>query len=255
MKKVVLSLFAVAMMVSCKNGNNNENAPQQDQVEQSLSRSGDVSEDESQWIYLFDGSNADGWRAYNGEPGEGLPEGWVIEDETLKTLGKGGDIGGDIVYEKEEFEEFELYLEWKLSPEGNSGVFYHVVEDEKYSAPYFVAPEYQIIDQVGFPTKLEPWQSIGGDYGMYDPQYNEADLKEIGEWNSTRIRFTKDKVTYWLNDEVTVEFEPWTEDWERRKSEGKWKDFPDYGTAKSGLIGLQDHGTFTWFRNIKIKKL
>lgn len=255
MKKVVLSLFAMALMVACNDSNKKENVPQQDQVEQSLTRSDNAAEDESEWIYLFDGTNADGWRAYNGQDGEGLPEGWVIEDGTLKTLGKGGDIGGDIVYEKEEFDEFELYLEWKLSPEGNSGVFYHVVEDEKYPAPYFVAPEYQIIDQVGFPSKLEPWQSIGGDYGMYDPEYDESQLKEIGEWNSTRIRFTEDKVTYWLNDEVTVEFEPWTVDWERRKSEGKWKDFPDYGTARSGLIGLQDHGTFTWFRNIKIKKL
>ena len=203
--------------------------------------------------YLFDGKTAEGWRAYNGD--NGLPEGWVVEGETLKSLGQGGDIGGDIVYGNEEFGEFELSLEWKISEGGNSGIFYHVVEDDKYDAPYYVAPEYQIIDQKGFPSKLEPWQSIGGDYGMYDPEYSDEDLKEVGEWNTSRIRFTEEKVTYWLNGKKTLEFVPWSEDWEKRKSEGKWKDFPDYGTARKGLIGLQDHGSYTWFRNIKIKKL
>lgn len=251
MKKIVLSLFTVAALISCKNSEERTEEPE-DLAEE---RNEQSAEEEGEWISLFDGESADGWRAYNGEEGEGLPDGWVIEEGTLKSLGQGGDIGGDIVYEKEEFDEFELYLEWKISPEGNSGVFYHVIEDEEYDSPYFAAPEYQIIDQKGFPQKLEPWQSIGADYGMYDPEYDEDDLKEVGEWNSTRIRFTEDKVTYWLNDTKTVEFEPWTEDWERRKKEGKWKDFPDYGKAKSGLIGLQDHGSFTWFRNIKIKKL
>lgn len=257
MKKLVLSLFAMSVLMACNDSKKSSDASQADQTQETLSdnNSREATDQDADWIYLFDGESADGWRAYNGEDGQGLPEGWVIEDSTLKTLGKGGDIGGDIVYDKEEFGEFELYLEWKLSPEGNSGVFYHVLEDEKYAAPYFVAPEYQIIDQLGFPHELAPWQSIGGDYGMYDPEYNDEDLKEIGEWNSSRIRFTKEKVTYWLNEEITVEFEPWTEDWQKRKAEGKWKDFPDYGETRSGLIGLQDHGSFTWFRNIKIKKL
>ena len=251
MKKIILSVFTVTAMMACKNSSENSESESEVKAEEK----NELSSQDEDWQYLFDGKNADGWRAYNGEEGEGLPDGWIIEDETLKSLGKGGDIGGDIVYEEEEFDEFELYLEWKISPEGNSGVFYHVIEDEKYDAPYFAAPEYQIIDQLGFPQQLESWQSIGGDYGMYDPKYNEEDLKEIGEWNSSRIRFTNEKVIYWLNGEKTLEFEPWSEDWQKRKEEGKWKDFPDYGKAKSGLIGLQDHGSFTWFRNIKIKEL
>ncbi|WP_081210300.1 3-keto-disaccharide hydrolase [Salegentibacter sediminis] len=251
MKRIILSVFTVTAMMACKNSSENSESESEVKAEEK----NEISSQDEDWQYLFDGKNADGWRAYNGEDGEGLPDGWIIEDETLKSLGKGGDIGGDIVYEEKEFDEFELYLEWKISPEGNSGVFYHVIEDEKYDAPYFAAPEYQIIDQLGFPQELESWQSIGGDYGMYDPEYNEEDLKEIGEWNSSRIRFTNEKVTYWLNGEKTLEFEPWSEDWQKRKEEGKWKDFPDYGKAKSGLIGLQDHGSFTWFRNIKIKEL
>ncbi len=252
MKKIVLSFFAVIILFSCKNSTKNSETSAGNIAEETTESQVDQ---EREWQYLFDGTSADGWRAYNGKEGEGLPAGWVIENNTLKSLGKGGDIGGDIVYEAEEFDEFELYLEWKISPEGNSGVFYHVIEDKKYEAPYFAAPEYQIIDQKNFPHKLEPWQSIGGDYGMYAPKYDEDDLKEIGKWNSTKIRFTEDKVTYWLNRKKTVTFRPWSKDWEKRKDEGKWKDFPDYGKAVSGLIGLQDHGSFTWFREIKIKKL
>lgn len=252
MKNILIIFISAVSITACNNGNDKSEA------EKLAGENGDHSkniagEQQEEWQYLFDGSNADGWRGYN-EDG-GLPEGWVIEDETLKSLGEGRDIGGDIVYGEEEFGEFELSLEWKISEGGNSGIFYHVVEDEKYDAPYYVAPEYQIIDQKGFPGKLEPWQSIGGDYGMYDPQYSEEDLKEVGEWNTSRIRFTEDKVTYWLNGAKTLEFDPWSEDWKKRKAEGKWKDFPDYGTARTGFIGLQDHGNFTWFRNIKIKKL
>lgn len=208
---------------------------------------------EAEWQILFDGQSAEGWRGFN-QTG-GLPEGWQVTDGTLMSLGKGGDIGGDIVYAADTFGQFELSLEWKLSPEGNSGIFYHVIEGPEIEAPYFVAPEYQIIDQKNFPQKLEAWQSIGADYAMYDPMIDTTDLKPIGEWNTSVIRFTYDKVTYSLNGKTTAEFVPWSEDWEKRKSEGKWKDFPSYGTAKTGFIGLQDHGSPIWFKDIKIKKL
>ena len=252
MKKVILSFFTLASLISCKDASENHQSQSDNTPKKAIV---DSSETHDDWQYLFDGSNADGWRAYNGNEGEGLPEGWVIEGGTLKSLGKGGDIGGDIVYADKKFGEFELFLEWKISPGGNSGIFYHVIEDEKYHTSYVTGPEYQIIDQTGFPRELEPWQSIGADYGMYAPEFNEEDLKDVGEWNSTRIRFTEDKVTYWLNEKKTVEFVPWSEDWEKRKNEGKWKDYPDYGKAKSGLITLQDHGSYIWFRNIKIKEL
>lgn len=252
--RIFFLVFVFAVLFSaCKNSKENP-ISESDVVAQDNSE--EISDNNQEdWQYLFNGQDAEGWRAYNGEGGEGLPSGWVIEGETLKSLGEGGDIGGDIVYGKEEFREFELSLEWKISEGGNSGIFYHVVEDEKYDAPYYVAPEYQIIDQKGFPSKLEPWQSIGGDYGMYDPQYTDKDLREVGEWNTSRIIFTEEKVSYWLNGTKTLEFVPWSEDWEKRKAEGKWKDFPDYGTARTGLIGLQDHGSYIWFRNIKIRKL
>lgn len=203
------------------------------------------------WMLLFDGESMAGWRAFNGE---GLPDSWVVEDGAMKALGTGGDIGGDIVFGPMEFEEFELEFSWKIEEGGNSGVMYHVVEDPKYKAPYETGPEYQVIDQLGFADPLEDWQSIGADYAMYTPDYEGA-VKPAGEWNVSRIVFSNDGASYWLNGKKTVEFVPYSEDWSTRRNSGKWDAYPDYAISKSGLIALQDHGALAWFKNIKVRKL
>lgn len=203
------------------------------------------------WMLLFNGTSTEGWRGYNQDT---LPGNWTAEEGTLMTTGTGGDTGGDIVYEERPFDNFDLYLEWKIEKAGNSGIFYHVLEGEQYHALYENAPEYQLLDDIGFPAELLPNQYAGADYGMYVPAENKP-VKAAGEWNSSRIRFTPEKVTYWLNGEEMLSFEPWSDDWQMRKEVGKWKDFPDYGVAKSGLIGLQDHGSKISFKNIKIRPL
>jgi hypothetical protein len=203
------------------------------------------------WQLLFDGKSISGWRGFNSK--EPL-SGWIAEDGCLKSLGKGGDVGGDIVYDGEEFENFELVLEWKLSPGGNSGIFYHVREGGQYRAAYENAPEYQVIDDIGFPERLEPWQTVGADYAMYLPDTAKI-VKPAGEWNESRIRFMPEKVEYWLNGKPTLSFIPWSDDWNTRRLEGKWKDYPDYGKARAGFIGLQDHGSVILYRNIRIKRL
>lgn len=210
------------------------------------------SEEKSEWIYLFDGKDTSGWRGFNSET---LPENWIIEEGTLKSQGSGGDIGGDIVYGKSSFEFFELSLEWKISEGGNSGIFYHVQEGEQYKAPYETAPEYQLIDDIGFPEPLEDWQKLAADYAMYPADSTQKIVKKAGKWNTSRIVFSSDKAEYWLNGNKVVEFVPYSDDWEKRRTSGKWDAYPDYGTFKKGLIGLQDHGSFIWFKNIKIKEL
>lgn len=213
-----------------------------------------LSEDEKSagWMLLFDGVNTDGWRAFNGDS---LPPNWTVEDGALKGLGHdGGDVGGDIVFAPLEFEQFEMEFTWKIATGGNSGVFYHVVEDPKYAAPYYTGPEYQVIDQLGFPQPLEDWQSLAGDYAMYVPDF-EGVVKPAGEWNVSKIIFTNEKAEYYLNGKKTVEFVPYSEDWKTKRNSGKWDDFPDYAISKSGLIALQDHGSEVWFKNIKIRTL
>ncbi len=213
----------------------------------------------NEWIVLFDGTSTEGWRAYNGKT---LPSQWVIKEgaltfETEKKLETDHTGGKDIIYAAAEFDNFELYLEWKIPNGGNSGIFYHVKEG--YNNPAEISPEYQLLDDLKWEeinnAKLEEWQKTGADYAMYTPDNNRKIVKPAGEWNTTRIKFTPEMVEHWLNGNKIVSFVPWSEDWEERKKSGKWKNFPDYGKFKKGYIGLQDHDSPLWFRNIKIRKL
>lgn len=205
----------------------------------------------SEAISLFDGKTLAGWHAFN-KPGE--IKNWVVEDGAMVCLGAAkGDSGGDIVTDKQ-FSNFELSWEWKVDKGSNSGVMYHVIEDPKYKAPYETGPEYQIIDDIGFPDKLEDWQKAGADYAM-TPANDKKKLMPVGEWNTSKIVYNNGHVEHWLNGEKIVEFEAGTPEWNKEKETGKWKDFPDYGSVKSGRIALQDHGNKAYFKNIKIKEL
>ena len=163
--------------------------------------------EELKWVSLFDGRTLNGWHGYN-ETGE--VKNWTIEEGALVCLGAAhGDTGGDIVTDKE-FENFELTWEWKITKGGNTGVMYHVVEDPKYQAPYETGPEYQVIDDIGFPDKLEEWQKTGADYAMNLPN-DKKRLKPVGEWNASKIVFNKGHVEHWLNGEKIVAFQTWDE--------------------------------------------
>ncbi|MBL7816535.1 MAG: DUF1080 domain-containing protein [Saprospiraceae bacterium] len=194
---------------------------------------------------LFDGKTFNGWHIYNKK---GEVKGWTIEEGALVCHGTGGDLVTDA-----EYDNFELSWDWKITEGGNSGVMYHVIENEKYKAPYHTAPEYQLIDDIGFPGKLEEWQKAGADYAMNLPN-DKKKLKPVGEWNTSKIVFNNGVVEHWLNGEKIIAF---TRDanWEKAKRTGKWKDFPDYGSAKKGKIALQEHGNKVYFRNITLKEL
>ncbi len=203
------------------------------------------------WISLFDGKTLNGWHGFNKS---GEIKNWAIEDGAMVCLGAAADAhGGDIVT-NEAYDNFELKWEWKISKGGNSGVMYHVVESEKYKAPYETGPEYQMIDDIDFPQKLEDWQKTGADYAM-NTANDQKKVMPIGEWNTSRIIFDKGHVEHWLNGKKIIDFQAWDAKWNKEKAEGKWKDYPDYGLAKTGLIALQDHGNKAYFKNIMIRKL
>ena len=210
------------------------------------------------WIYMFDGKTTDGWRGYNNET---MPKKWeVINGElTFNTelkLEKDWDGGNDIIYYKEQFENFELYLEWKLPKGGNSGVFYHV--QEGYDAPHNISPEYQILDDDGWEeinnAKLKNWQKAGSNYGMHEPNISKK-LNPSGQWNSSRIVHDNNKVEHWLNGKIILSFFKDSDDWNKKRNSEIFRDKTDYGKFKKGYIALQDHDTPIWFRNIRIKKL
>ena len=199
------------------------------------------------WELLFDGKTMDKWKKFN----DGEVTGWKIVDGEMQNSGTGSDHGGDIVTKKE-YENFELTLEWKINPQSNSGVFYHVQEGVT-DAIYESGPEYQLIDEKGWSGPLEEYQYTGSNYAMQAPE--GAEVVPVGEWNTTRIVVQNPHVEHWLNGKKVVEYDLWTDEWKTEKEEGKWKDAPHYGMAQKGHIGLQDHGGLTAFRNIKIREL
>jgi hypothetical protein len=149
------------------------------------------------------------------------------------------------------FENFDLQVDWKIAPQGNSGILYMVTETQ--STSYLTGPEYQLIDDVNFPEKLEDWQRTAANYAMNTAP--GAHPKAAGQWNHARIVVNKGHVEHWLNGEKVVEYDLWTDDWKKRKAEGKWKDAPEYGMSRTGHIALQDHGSEAWFKNLEIKRL
>ena len=235
-------ILTVCAIVSCTNNKTTESAS-----DSLVTTAAAIGTAES----LFNGKSLTGWHAFN-KPGE--IKNWTIEEGALVCLGAAkGDTGGDIVSDKE-YENFELSWDWKIDKGGNSGVMYHVVEDAKYKAPYETGPEYQMIDDIGWPGKLEDWQKTGTDYAM-NLTNDKKKVNPVGEWNSSKIVFNNGHVEHWLNGEKIVEFQAWDDKWKKEKAEGKWKDCPDYGSAKKGRIALQDHGNKAYFKNIMIKEL
>lgn len=203
------------------------------------------------WQLLFDGQTLNGWRDYNGTT---LTKPWHAVNGCIQAQGAGSDSDGYIVTERQ-YENFELTWDWKLSPGGNSGILYHVVERPQFAVPYVTGPEYQLIDEPGFPEPLEEWQKLGVDYAMYLPDKTLMQVNPAGQWNNSKIIFDNGHVEHWLNGVKILHFDAWTDDWFARKNSGKWAHAPEYGLARKGVICLQDHGYPASFRNIKIREL
>jgi len=199
------------------------------------------------WTSLFDGVSMDQWRLYNGK---GM-SGWAVRDGVMVALGIEGKSADAITIDT--FRNFELRLEWMISKGGNSGIFFNVREGEGLTGVYQSGPEYQLIDDEGFAYPLESWQLTAANYAMHPPKIKAYNPQ--GTYNTSRIIVDHGLVQHWLNDRLIVRYELWSEEWQRLKDEGKWKDYPSYGIYPSGHIALQDHGNEVSFRNIKIRKL
>jgi hypothetical protein len=203
------------------------------------------------WKLLFDGRTTNGWRGYRMKE---LPSGWKAIDGALVRFSGGaggkGAGGGDDIVTDESFENFELSLEWKVRPNGNSGVLYHVSEEPITS--WHFAPEMQVLDNTTQGNR-DHRQLAGSCYDLYAPAKDTT--RPVGEWNVARLVVNGPHVEHWLNGEKVVEYELWSDDWKARVAKSKFKDKPKYGLTKSGPICLQDHTDRIEFRNIKIKPL
>ncbi|MBT8337484.1 MAG: DUF1080 domain-containing protein [Gemmatimonadetes bacterium] len=205
------------------------------------------------WMLLFDGETTEGWRRYGAED---FPEGgWQVIDGELVGQSSDGDMDGGDIVTRAEFTDFEIVFDFKVGPEGNSGVFYRVRETEGKGL-WQVAPEYQVLDDpayIAMGTMDMNTHLTGDNYDLHATA--SKTMNPTGEWNTGRIVVEGNRVEHWLNGEMTVAYELYSDDWEARVAASKFGVEEAYARAPSGAIGLQDHGTPVWYRNIKIRPL
>jgi hypothetical protein len=208
------------------------------------------------WKLLFDGKTTNGWR---GAHKDSFPDaGWVIEDGTLTVLASGGresQNGGDIVT-VDEYGNFDLKLEFKLTEVANSGIKYFVTEKEQPSGSA-IGLEYQILDDERHPdAKLGNHEGSRTLASLYDLiKAENKTVKPMGEWNEARIVSKGTHVEHWLNGKKVLEYERGSEAFRKLVAESKYKIWENFGEALQGHILLQDHGDKVSFRNIKLKAL
>lgn len=250
-----LVLFAAFVLsVSCKNTGNKEEASEEPAMN-SLTQA----EMDSGWVLLFDGSTLNGWKRYNHDTIGPL---WTAHDGMIECNGEGlteGTVGvGGSLITTRQFGNFELTVDWKISPGGNSGILYHVVERPDLAHAYETGPEYQLLDDSGWKSdSLNPIhesQKVGSNYDMYAAP-PDKNIKPAGEWNTARIIYDNGHVVQYLNGKKTVEFDEGSPDYQERYEASKWPEYPAWNTYKTGAIALQDHGAPIFFRNIKIREL
>jgi len=193
------------------------------------------------WALLFDGASTAGWRGFRMA---GMPAGWQAQDGALTRVSEGADI-----ITVNEYASFELSLEWRISPKGNSGIMYRVTEAD--SATYETGPEYQVLDDEGHRDGLSRLTAAGSVYGLYPAP--DSLVRPVGEWNQARIVVNGNDVEHWLNGTLVARYVLGSPDWEARVAKSKFRQWPGYGKAKTGHIALQDHGDWVAYRNIKIR--
>jgi hypothetical protein len=196
------------------------------------------------WRQLFDGKSADAWRVYHSQSAS---SGWSVENGALRKTTPTDDI-----ITREQFGDFELALDWKLSPRGNAGIFYRGTEE--YNKVYWSAPEYQLLDDAGHRDGSDRLTAAGAAYALYPAPAGV--VKPAGEWNTTRIVVKGPHVEHWLNGAKLLEYELWSPDWEAKVKASKFSEWPNYGRARRGHLAIQgDHEGELSLRNIRIREL
>jgi hypothetical protein len=208
-------------------------------------------EQKAGWKLLFDGKTTSGWKTFNQND---VGEGWKVKDGILfldKSV-TSKEERGDLITQ-DEYQNYELSIDWKIDSCGNSGIIFNVVEDPKYGATYLTGPEMQVLDNNCHPDAKIIKHRAGDLYDLI--KSNKETVKPAGQWNQAKIVSNKGHYEFWLNGNKAVEFTMHTPEWDAMVAGSKFKAMPDFGKATKGHIALQDHGDKVSFRNIKIREL
>ena len=255
---LVLSALFV-FIISCDSGPIDKPLAENEQNLNSLTEK----ERSEGWILLFDGKTFEGWRGVGREE---IPQGhWIIEEGSIKKLPSrdgprqedGQPLqGGDILTERT-FKNFELSLEWKISPGGNSGIKYNVSEGMSISYPPRHAAlgfEYQVLDDEKHPdANINDNRPAAALYDLIAPK-NKA-LKPVGAFNTARIVCVGNHGEHWLNGEKVLEYDLKTPEMDMLLEKSKYRNILGFEEKRKGHIVLQDHTDVVWFRNIKIREI
>lgn len=203
-------------------------------------------ENKEGYILLFNGKDLTGWRNFNKQT---INPQWIVNDNAIHLSDK---KGGDIVFDQE-FENFELHLDWKISEAGNSGIFYLVQEGDDIKAIWHAAPEMQVLDNAKHSDNKIITHTAGSLYDLIAPPKDVT--KPVGEYNRAKLVVNQGKIEHWLNGEKLLETTINSTEWNDLYQKSKFNKYPQFGQAKKGKIALQDHSDKVWFKNIKVKPL
>jgi cytochrome c len=194
------------------------------------------------WKLLFDGRTLNGWREFKKTT---IGPGWQVVDGAITLV---DPAKADDIITTDQYADFELDFDWKIAKNGNSGVYYHVIEAGEYG--YQSGPEYQLLDNAhGEP----PLQRAGGLFGLYAPSQDVT--RPIGEYNHSRLIVDHGHVQHWMNGVMIAEYQIGSPDFKARVAGSKFRAWPLFATGRTGYISLQDHESVVAFRDIKIKPL
>jgi hypothetical protein len=204
------------------------------------------------WKSLFDGKSKKGWHIYRGEA---TGESWQVEDGILMfvPINKPGvKTGGDLTSD-EEYENYHLSLEWKISEGGNSGIIFGVKEDAMFKKSYLTGMEMQVLDNNKHPDAKIVKHRAGDLYDLISS--SKETVKTVGEWNQAEVIYNNNTLQLILNGETVVSTTVGDENWDKLVAGSKFRTMKGFGTFRKGRIVLQDHGDKVWYRNIKLKQL
>lgn len=242
-------LILLALAISCGEATEKKTS----EKEETATAMNDISTES--WKSLFDGNDFSAWKGYLQDS---VPEAWKIEDGAMVFYPPESRPEGESynIITRDSFQSFVLELEWRISPGGNSGVFWGIEENNKFGQPYETGPEIQILDNQAHPdAKNGPVRQAGALYDMAAPEKDVTN--PAGEWNqmTLTVDYEEQRGTVVMNGEEIVDFPLANELWDVMVSKSKFANWPGFAKRIGGHIGLQDHGDKVSYRNIRIKEL
>ena len=201
------------------------------------------------WQILFNGTNFDGWHNFRQDD---IRPGWQVTNGSL--VCSDPHNAGDIVT-TDQFDWFELQLDYNISPAGNSGIMYHVKDTGHHV--WETGPEFQLEDNVLAADKIR----CGWLYALYQPPIDPKTgktldaTKPVGQWNHVRLLLTPKKCEHDINGVKYFEYVLHSVDFNNRVAASKFHKMPAFAKFDLGAIALQgDHGSIS-FRNIMIRPI